>query len=468
VEDPQQHFPFEIASQDEYDSMSQQGKRCTKCRQVKPASAFTRDRQKADGLRSSCKECDTSKPCAVSGCGKPAKSRGYCGMHDWRLRERGSLLWEPEEPPEVPPGYKFCPACDQAKPHAAFSRCSWTSDGLQSACKDCKLRQQREARERAREEGRLPSYDVSVETKRCTNCDQMKPAADFARNRGNRDGLFSWCKECWREHDKAYYAANTEKCREKSRTWRIKNPERWRETYGRYWRSHRPQVYAKNQRYRERHPDRVRAQKKAAYERDPEATRAAKRAERERNKDRYRAYEEWRYYNKPGYKEAAKARAAAWAREHRAVMLVYGHVRRARRYKAEGAHTADDIRRLYEEQKGLCYYCQVPLNGRFHLDHKQPLSKEGSEWPANLACTCAVCNLSKGALTEQEFRDKIAHLERIRGKSWAEVAAEVGLKRRTLGRRLERGWSLEEALSTAVGLRRLEQMAGEGGTSAAK
>jgi hypothetical protein len=126
------------------------------------------------------------------------------------------------------------------KPHAAFSRSSSTSDGLQSACKDCKLRQQRDARERARHEGRLPSYEVSVAEKRCTNCSLVKLAGDFSRNRANRDGLFSWCKECWQEHDRAYYAANAEKCREKSRTWRVKNPEKAKATYDQYWRSHRP------------------------------------------------------------------------------------------------------------------------------------------------------------------------------------------------------------------------------------
>jgi HNH endonuclease len=212
--------------------------------------------------------------------------------------------------------------------------------------------------------------------------------------------MFGWCKECWREHDLAYYAANAEKCREKSRTWRRKNPEKAKAALDQYLRTHRPQVYAKNKRYRDRHRDEIRARNKAARERDPESTRAAKRAERERNRDWYRAYEEWRYYNKPGYKEAVKARAAAWNRAHPEVKLVYGHVRRARRYKAEGSHTADDICRLYEQQGARCYYCQVPLNGRFHVDHKQPRSKGGSEWPENLACTCATCNLRKGALTE--------------------------------------------------------------------
>jgi HNH endonuclease len=394
-----------------------QMKTCSQCGVSKPADQFTRDRQKSDGLRSSCRACNNSTPCAVPGCDKPAKSQGYCAMHAWRLRQRGSVLWEPQRPLQTPPGHKFCPACDHVKPHAAFSRSSSTSDGFQSACKDCKLRQQREARERARQEGRLPSYEISVTEKRCTNCDVVKPAAAFSRNRANRDGLFSWCKECWQKHDRAYYETNAEKCREKSRTWRIKNPERWRETYGRYWRSHRPKVYAKNRRYRERHRDEIRARAKAARERDPELTRRRKAAEYQRNRDRYRAYEEWRYYHQPGRMESTKARAAQWNRAHPEVKLVYGHVRRARRYKAEGSHTADDIRRLYEAQGARCYYCQVPLNGRFHVDHKQPLSRAGSEWPENLACTCAACNLRKGALTEQEFLDKIARLERRRGPS---------------------------------------------------
>jgi hypothetical protein len=106
-----------------------------------------------------------------------------------------------------------------------------------------------------------------------------------------------------------------------------------------------------------------------------------------------------------------------------------------------------------KRKRGSVYYCQKPLEGCFHVDHKQPLSRGGSNWPHNLACTCAGCNLSKGALTEQEFRDKLERVERILGRSWAEAAAEIGLQRRTLGRRLERGWSLEEALTTPVGQR---------------
>jgi hypothetical protein len=62
----------------------------------------------------------------------------------------------------------------------------------------------------------------------------------------------------------------------------VKYPERWRETYGQYGRSHRPRVYSKNRRYRERHRDEIRARNKAAREKDPELTRQRKAVEYQR------------------------------------------------------------------------------------------------------------------------------------------------------------------------------------------
>ena len=32
--------------------------------------------------------------------------------------------------------------------------------------------------------------------KRCRRCDRVKPAAEFYRDRANRDGLNSYCKRC--------------------------------------------------------------------------------------------------------------------------------------------------------------------------------------------------------------------------------------------------------------------------------
>jgi 5-methylcytosine-specific restriction endonuclease McrA len=44
------------------------------------------------------------------------------------------------------------------------------------------------------------------------------------------------------------------------------------------------------------------------------------------------------------------------------------------------------------------------LGRSYHVDHKQPVSRGGSNWPENLAVTCPTCNLRKSDKTEAEFR----------------------------------------------------------------
>jgi 5-methylcytosine-specific restriction endonuclease McrA len=40
---------------------------------------------------------------------------------------------------------------------------------------------------------------------------------------------------------------------------------------------------------------------------------------------------------------------------------------------------------------------------KFHVDHKTPLSRGGSNWPSNIVCACAECNMKKNAKTAEEF-----------------------------------------------------------------
>ena len=66
--------------------------------------------------------------------------------------------------------------------------------------------------------------------------------------------------------------------------------------------------------------------------------------------------------------------------------------------------TAGDIFRQYRAQGGRCFYCGRRLRDmRFHVDHRIPISRGGSNKPENLACACARCNIAKGGLTEAEF-----------------------------------------------------------------
>ena len=59
----------------------------------------------------------------------------------------------------------------------------------------------------------------STMTKRCNKCSTTKPAEDFFRSRGKRDGLASECKECSRARHRAWVAENRERDAELKREW---------------------------------------------------------------------------------------------------------------------------------------------------------------------------------------------------------------------------------------------------------
>ena len=40
---------------------------------------------------------------------------------------------------------------------------------------------------------------VNVKTKECSRCKKEKGSSEFHSNKGRKDGLQSWCKECFRE-----------------------------------------------------------------------------------------------------------------------------------------------------------------------------------------------------------------------------------------------------------------------------
>lgn len=82
--------------------------------------------------------------------------------------------------------------------------------------------------------------------------------------------------------------------------------------------------------------------------------------------------------------------------------------RRKRLTTAEGAFTKEDIAAIWEIQGGQCYFCSCQLGHHtekraFHIDHLEPISNGGSQWPSNLALTCIHCNCAKNALSEEAF-----------------------------------------------------------------
>jgi hypothetical protein len=68
--------------------------------------------------------------------------------------------------------------------------------------------------------------------------------------------------------------------------------------------------------------------------------------------------------------------------------------RRRRERMAQGIATAQQIAARVAYYGGLCWMCREPYAA---IDHVKPLSKGGSNWPANLRPACWSCNSRKGA-----------------------------------------------------------------------
>ena len=62
---------------------------------------------------------------------------------------------------------------------------------------------------------------------------------------------------------------------------------------------------------------------------------------------------------------------------------------------------------IYKEQRNKCMYCgrksEIDL---MDIDHKNPISKGGSNTKRNLQLLCRTCNTRKGATTDRQFRSK--------------------------------------------------------------
>lgn len=170
-----------------------------------------------------------------------------------------------------------------------------------------------------------------------------------------------------------------------------------------------------------RNPEKVKAEKQSNFKRHPET-----------NKKRQERYIEKKLKENPNYfKDKTKAdvnavsRATKWIEDNRERFNaaqrkrrinnpilrikegVCRHKRRALMKAAEGSYTPEDIQRIFEDQNERCAYCGITLywsvTNDIHIDHIHPLAKGGTNWPDNLSCSCADCNLSKGDKSLNEW-----------------------------------------------------------------
>lgn len=131
-----------------------------------------------------------------------------------------------------------------------------------------------------------------------------------------------------------------------------------------------------------------------------DGAKAYRRAYRQANLVRARARDRARHQrDKP--KRLAAAKAYRKVRGRRAECAN----RRAKKLAAEGSYTPADVQMLIKQQNGRCHWCGKKLVKGYHVDHRIPLAKGGSNWPSNLVIAHAMCNSLKQDKMPWEFME---------------------------------------------------------------
>ncbi|MFB7657644.1 MULTISPECIES: endonuclease VII domain-containing protein [unclassified Streptomyces] len=91
-------------------------RKCSRCQESKPRTAFASNKSTRDGLQAYCRECSAE-------------------YYRQRQAAKGRAV---REKVPVPPGHKHCRGCGEVKPHSEWHRKTSAPDGLASRCKACK------------------------------------------------------------------------------------------------------------------------------------------------------------------------------------------------------------------------------------------------------------------------------------------------------------------------------------------
>ncbi|MFI6192605.1 endonuclease VII domain-containing protein [Streptomyces sp. NPDC051136] len=95
-----------------------------------------------------------------------------------------------------------CSRCKQHLPRAAFASNKSMPDGLQAYCLECSAEYYRR-RQEAKGKKVRPKVSVPPGHKRCPQCSETKPHAEWERNKTTSDGWSSYCRECRAERNRA-------------------------------------------------------------------------------------------------------------------------------------------------------------------------------------------------------------------------------------------------------------------------
>ena len=215
---------------------------------------------------------------------------------------------------------------------------------------------------------------MSTTTKQCTLCQGCLDltSENFERKAATRDGFSPWCKSCSRAKKREAYQRDPAKHRERQRVLREVDGKGLNEK--RRVRYHQPGV----------HRDRA-LERAAQY--------------RKQHRDQIReSYDAW-------------SQTSQGQLRRRLARTAYKHKRRE-----AGTITRKMIESVMSQATlddgcMVCEYCDRAIKDRdWHLEHRIPISRGGTNAIENLGVACPACNLEKGPKTPDEYREYLGVL----------------------------------------------------------
>lgn len=187
-----------------------------------------------------------------------------------------------------------------------------------------------------------------------------------------------------RQSKRAYYT-------ERRRIWRAQNRGKANAASRKHYHSHREECLSRNKKWRNENPEKYKAWVFANRER----RNANERKRRLANPEKARAIA-----LKSRIKNRARVltRLREWKQKNNIRATLLQQRRRCKQLRATGSCTYDQWMQRVEFYGWKCFYCASRLTRKtLTMDHRIPLSRNGSNWPANLVPACRFCNTSKGA-----------------------------------------------------------------------